>query len=129
MSAAFRKGAAVVAIRRWALGALRIAAVGVMRRAPLAALMVTIASMAHASAGVAPLSDRGGVLVVRRAARGVVDRYDPSLPTPLLPADTVRAGERVVVTWKPTGLVEECELMLSVDGGRTFPLRISPTRR
>lgn len=55
------------------------------------------------------------------------DDFDSSLPVPDLAAEVVRAGERVVVHWNPVGTrVEEFELILSFDGGRTWTLRISP---
>lgn len=66
------------------------------------------------------------MLVVRRAHGAEHDRFDSSLPRPALDADTLRAGDVVVVTWSPSPRIEECELLLSIDGGRRFPLRISP---
>jgi hypothetical protein len=53
--------------------------------------------------------------------------FDPSLPVPIIGSTTVHAGDRVVVQWAPSGPeVEELELLVSIDGGRHFPLRISP---
>jgi hypothetical protein len=56
------------------------------------------------------------------------DRPDASIPVPVIDAGhKVRAGQSVVVRWKALGPdVEELELLLSIDGGWTFPLRISP---
>lgn len=56
------------------------------------------------------------------------DRPDASIPVPVIDAgQEVRAGQSVVVRWKALGPdVEELELLLSIDGGWTYPLRISP---
>ena len=52
---------------------------------------------------------------------------DDSLPAPSVAAEQLRAGQRVIVRWSPIGPeVEEFELILSLDGGRTWSLRISP---
>lgn len=47
-------------------------------------------------------------------------------PTPTIGRDEIASGESVVVRWSAIDDVEEMELMLSVDGGRSFPLRVSP---
>lgn len=50
----------------------------------------------------------------------------PPVPT-LECGDRVVAGQLVTVRWNAVGFdVEELELLLSVDGGRSFPLRVSP---
>jgi hypothetical protein len=46
---------------------------------------------------------------------------------PHLSASTVNAGDVVEIVWNDAGpAVDELELLLSVDGGRTWPLRVSP---
>jgi hypothetical protein len=63
-----------------------------------------------------------GALVAPSPARSATTpaRLDP------LPAD-VRAGQVVTLRWSDPGAdVEELEVLLSLDDGRTFPLRISP---
>ena len=55
------------------------------------------------------------------------DGEDPGLPTPIVEAPVVLPGERVGIRWSPIGPeVEEFELILSLDGGRSLTLRISP---
>ncbi len=44
------------------------------------------------------------------------------------PVRSVDAGRTVELVWSaPAGVVEELEILLSVDGGRTFPIRVSPS--
>ena len=51
----------------------------------------------------------------------------PRVPTPVLDLDEVHAGARVTVRWKALpASVEELEILLSIDGGRTYSLRVSP---
>jgi len=55
------------------------------------------------------------------------ESYDASLPVPIVDAaGLLRGGQTVVVHWEARHSIEECELLLSIDGGRTFELRISP---
>jgi hypothetical protein len=73
-----------------------------------------------------PAGASPGVLAVRRPDRVSHDRFDPSLPVPAVARGTVDAGSTIVVTWKRDIRIEECEILLSLDGGRSFPIRVSP---
>lgn len=52
----------------------------------------------------------------------------PRIPLLQIPEGvTLRAGQRFQVRWSvPEGEVEELEILLSIDGGRRFALRVSP---
>lgn len=65
------------------------------------------------------------------APRTIRDRvlpHDPRLPVPVLEGPAVAvAGERRAIRWRTPGPeVEELELLLSLDDGRRFVLRVSP---
>jgi hypothetical protein len=60
-----------------------------------------------------------------RAARASLPAT-PSVPR-LAVSGPLRAGETVDMEWAPLGAgAEELELLLSLDGGRTWPVRVSP---
>jgi hypothetical protein len=55
------------------------------------------------------------------------ESYGSRLPIPTIDAREVSPGERVLVRWRPIDpKVEEFELILSLDDGREWILRISP---
>lgn len=55
------------------------------------------------------------------------DYFDPRLPVPVIGTVEMRAGDRVSVRWQPIEpTIKEFELILSLDGGRSWSLRISP---
>lgn len=65
--------------------------------------------------------------VEREAGGSHRERYDALLPVPMLESrGMVHAGQQVTIRWRAMRAVEECELLLSIDGGRTFGIRISP---
>jgi hypothetical protein len=52
---------------------------------------------------------------------------NPAAPRFATPTSSVRAGDRVEIRWGALpSEVDELELLLSVDGGRSYPLRVSP---
>jgi hypothetical protein len=51
---------------------------------------------------------------------------DADLPAPVVETRAMRAHEVVHVRWTPLDDAEELELLLSLDGGRTYPVRVSP---
>lgn len=66
-----------------------------------------------------------------QAAEQPVDRIDRLLARLVAPVSgsVLRAGSMVVIEWEELALpagVEEWEAFLSVDGGRTWPLRVTP---
>ena len=63
-----------------------------------------------------------------RAAESRPPDARPAAPEPWIGSrGSVRAGETVEVQWADPGTdCEELEILLSVDGGRRFPIRISP---
>jgi hypothetical protein len=64
-----------------------------------------------------------GLLAGAAHATGI----DPRLPAPTLETVETRAGEPVTICWEAIGPgVEEFELILSLDGGEHWNLRISP---
>jgi hypothetical protein len=78
----------------------------------------------RASAGAVPLAI--AILAVSLVCAGPATAVAPAEPgTPRL-ASTVHAGDCVVIRWDHLPGVDELEILLSVDGGRTYPLRVSP---
>ncbi len=103
--------------------------------APILAL-----SLAAAPAVARPMAEPRPVAITRAPSFAAADRRpDPFTRAPAraaeagslitlapLPAE-VRAGEVVTLRWsEPVPGIEEFEILLSVDDGRSFPLRVTP---
>ncbi len=68
------------------------------------------------------------LLLAGRPAHAVA-AVTPAVPVPVLATGPgVRAGDDVEIRWSPAdGRVEEFELLLSLDGGRSWHVRVSPS--
>ena len=69
-----------------------------------------------------------GLVLAVSAAQAVPERVSVRLVSPQ-PGATLLAGSEAEVEWAPLGSldgIEEWEAFLSLDGGRTYPVRITP---
>jgi hypothetical protein len=70
---------------------------------------------------------RAGAEVQTLPGRDPLDsRFDPALPVPVLGATAVAAGQRLRIRWPAVGAASEMELVLSLDDGRCYDIRLSP---